>query len=65
MRHRQTSGAGSSGARPGIAVFLLTALGAVLALTVQGSAGAWTGYVVVTVAALTGGGTLWMQRGWL
>lgn len=65
MRHRQTSGAGSSGARPGIAVFLLTALGAVLVVTVQGSAGAWTGYAVVTVAALTGGGTLWMQRGWL
>ena len=65
MRHRQTSGAGLSGARPGIAVFLLTALGAVLALTVQGSAGAWTGYVVVTIAALTGGGSLWMQRGWL
>jgi hypothetical protein len=65
MRHRQTSGAGSTGARPGIAVFLLTALGAVLAFAVDGSAGAWAGYTVVTVAALVGGGTLWMQRGWL
>jgi hypothetical protein len=46
-------------------VFLLTALGALLALAVQGSAGAWAGYATVTVAALIGGGTLWMQRGWL
>jgi hypothetical protein len=65
MRHRQTSGAGSLGARPGITVFVLTASGLVLAPSLGGSAGPWTGFAMMTAAALIGGGTLWQQRGQL
>jgi len=65
MRHRQTSGAGSSGARPGMVVFALSALGALLAVAADGSAGPWAGFAVTLAAALVGGGTLWQQRGQL
>src|SRR5438445_3756482 len=65
MRHRQTSGAGSSGARPGMVVLALSALGGLLAVTANGSAGPWAGFVVTLAAALVGGATLWQQRGQL
>jgi hypothetical protein len=46
-------------------VFALSALGVLLALAANGSAGPWTGFVVTLAAALIGGGTLWQQRGQL
>ena len=46
-------------------VFALSALGALLALVANGSAGPWAGFVVTLAAALVGGGTLWQQRGQL
>jgi hypothetical protein len=48
-----------------MAVFVLTASGVVLAPSLGGSAGPWTGFAVATAAALIGGGTLWQQRGQL
>ena len=46
-------------------VFALSALGVLLALAANGSAGPWAGFVVTLAAALVGGGTLWQQRGQL
>jgi len=46
-------------------VFALSALGALLAVAADGSAGPWAGFVVTLAAALVGGGTLWQQRGQL
>src|SRR5258708_24190957 len=65
MRHRQTTGAGPSGARPSIIVFMLTAVGGGLAAGLSEPAGAWAGYGTASVAALVGCGTLWQQRGLL
>jgi hypothetical protein len=65
MRHRQTTGAGSSGARPSIVVLILTAAGGGLAAGLGQPAGPWAGYGVASAAALVGCGTLWQQRGLL
>lgn len=46
-------------------VFALSALGALLAVAADGSAGPWAGFAVTLAAALVGGGTLWRQRGQL
>jgi hypothetical protein len=65
MRHRQTTGAGPSGARPGITILFLTAVGGGLAAGLNQPAGAWAGYGTVSIAALVGFGTLWQQQGLL
>src|SRR5882724_2931953 len=65
MRHRQTTGAGSSGARPSIIILMLTAAGGSLAAGLDQPAGAWAGYGTASIAALFGCGTLWQQRGLL
>lgn len=65
MRHRQTAGAGPSGARSSVVVLLLTTAGGGLTAILGQPAGVWAGYGAATVAALIGCGTLWQQRGLL
>ena len=62
MRHRQTSGAGPSGARPVIIVLSLTVAAGLLAVTVARPHGDWPAYGTATVAALFGAAALWRQR---
>lgn len=63
MRHRHTTGAGPSGARPSIVVLLLIAAGGGLTAGFGQPGGVWAGYGTASVAALVGCGTLWQQRG--
>lgn len=65
MRHRQTTGAGPSGTRPGLAVLALTVAGGGLAAAFGQPGGVWAGYGAATVAALIGCVTVWRQRGLL
>src|SRR5579875_3645475 len=63
MRHRQSTGAGPFGARPGALVLGLMAAGLVVALTAGGSAGLWTAYFIAMAAAVIGALGLWSERG--
>jgi hypothetical protein len=63
MRHRQNSGAGPSGVRPSIFVFVLLSASTVPAVLLRDPVGPWIAYASAALGASVGVGTLWTQRG--
>jgi hypothetical protein len=63
MRHRQNSGAGPSGVRPSIFVFVLLSASTIPAIVLRDPMGPWIAYASTAVGAAIGVGALWTQRG--
>lgn len=63
MRHRQNSGAGTSGGRPSILAFTFLCGSAAPAVLAHDSAGLWTAYGLAAFGAAVGVCSLWARRG--